>query len=178
MEFIKLFIIGSLGYLLSGLYDAALVNHRHTLKKVLFPGFFVTAVPYMLFFVFYTSPLSFSYKAIIIILLLLFLLLLVYSVFLELLLFSDKNTKLFTKGTYSISRHPGFIWYTMINILIGIYFQDINIAVVCAGLTLDNLILITVEDRCLFPRLFGGYEEYKKTTPFILSLRGLKKKKG
>ncbi|MDD4220687.1 MAG: hypothetical protein PHR10_10980, partial [Sphaerochaetaceae bacterium] len=79
---------------------------------------------------------------------------------------------------YSISRHPGFLWYTAINILFSIYFWDCRITLLCAGLCLDNLILITVEDKILFPRMFPEYQEYKKQTPFLLTIRSLTQWRG
>ena len=178
MEYIKLFIIGSFGYLLSGLFDVALLHKKSMLKNILYVGFFVTAIPYIMLFFSFRTPLQLITSWIVLLLLLPFLALLVYSVFIEIVLFSKKSANLYQKGTYSLSRHPGFIWYTIINILIGIYFSDYKIALLCLGLTIDNLILIAIEDTIIFPRLFTEYREYKKKTPFIVSIQSLRKWKG
>jgi len=170
MEFIKLFIVGSIGYFLSGLYDVAILYDKSILKRILFLGFFITGVPYIFLPFLVTSPLPPIVLLLFVPLILLFLWLLLYSVFFE----TQKNnngtsSQLYQKGTYGFSRHPGFLWYTAINCLIAIYFWDFRVALLCLGFTLCNFILIFIEDVLLFPRIFLEYREYKKQVPFLLS---------
>lgn len=66
------------------------------------------------------------------------------------------------------SRHPGFIWYSIVNALVSIYYWNYGITILLIGLTLCNFILVVVEDRILFPKMFAEYGEYRKRTPFIL----------
>ena len=171
MGFIKLFILGSSGYLLSGLFDVAILYNKPTLKKILYVGFVITAIPYVILFFPYSSPIPLLGRWIIFALLLFFALLLIYSVFIEVSFLAQKPGTFYKKGTYSISRHPGFLWYTAINILVAIYFWDYRITLLCAGFCLDNLVLISIEDKFLFPKMFDEYQEYKKQTPFLLSIR-------
>ena len=171
MELIKLFFIGATGYLLAGLYDVAILHNKSLLKKILYVGFFITALPYPLLFKTWETPFANASLWLFIPLFILFIGLLIYSVLLEFLLSSEKPGNLYTKGTYSFSRHPGFLWYTAINVLIGVYFWDYRIALLCAGFTLCNLILIIVEDLVFFPKMFPHYSEYRKQTPFFLSLQ-------
>ena len=168
MELIKLFLFGAIGYLLAGLYDVAILYERPLLRKFLYPGFFITAVPYAVIFFTWDSPFPGFVFWIILPLVIVFALLLIYSVMIETSLFSDTTGKLYQRGTYRISRHPGFIWYTVINILVSIYYWNYRITVVFFGLTVCNLILITVEDYIFFPKMFPEYEEYRKHTPFFL----------
>jgi protein-S-isoprenylcysteine O-methyltransferase Ste14 len=51
------------------------------------------------------------------------------------------------------------------------YFMKTDIALLCASLVICNLVLITVEDAVLFPRMFDDYDRYREQTPFILALR-------
>lgn len=171
MELIKLFFVGATGYLLAGLYDVAIIHNKPLLTKIFYVGFFITAIPYLILFKTWKTPFNTFSLWIFIPLLVIFIGLLIYSVLLEFLLSSEKPGDLYTKGTYSFSRHPGFIWYTAINVLLGIYFWDSRIALLCWGFTLCNLILITVEDRVFFPKMFPLYAEYRKQTPFFLSLQ-------
>ncbi len=173
MELIKLFLLGAIGYLLAGLYDVAILHQKSLLKRIFFIGFFITAVPYPIIFLTTKSPLSTLAIGILLFLMLIFTLLLIYSVFLEFIISPDTTGKLFRKGTYSFSRHPGFIWYTVINILIAIYFWNYQIALLCLGYSICNLLLIIVEDLIFFPRMFPEYADYKKETPFFLSLQNL-----
>ncbi|MBI9094300.1 MAG: hypothetical protein JEY71_05405 [Sphaerochaeta sp.] len=168
MELIKLFLLGATGYLLAGLYDVAILRNKPLLRKFLYVGFFITAVPYPVIFFTWDSPLPGFAAWIIVPLLIAFALLLIYSVMIETSLFSDSTGKLYQGGTYRISRHPGFLWYTMINGLVMIYYWNYRSTMLFVGLTLCNLILIAVEDRIFFPKMFAEYEEYRKHTPFLL----------
>lgn len=170
MELIKLFVLGFSGYLLSGFHDVAMLYNKSFLKRVLSSGFFITALPYLFLFTTYKIPLPAPIIWILAVTITCFMLLLIYSVFIETALFSPRSGQLYTKGTYGFSRHPGFIWYTMVNFLIAVLFWNVGIAVLCLGLTACNLILITIEDTVLFPKMFPEYDDYKRRTPFFLSL--------
>ncbi|HKM05719.1 MAG TPA: hypothetical protein VJ869_01915 [Sphaerochaeta sp.] len=168
MELIKLFLLGATGYLLAGLYDVAILNDKPLLRKFLYSGFFITALPYPVIFFSWVSPLPGFIAWIIFAFVIVFALLLVYSVILEIALFSGSSGKLYQGGTYKISRHPGFIWYSIINVLVSIYYWNYRITMLCIGFILCNLLLITIEDRIFFPKMFAEYEEYRKNTPFFL----------
>jgi protein-S-isoprenylcysteine O-methyltransferase Ste14 len=170
MELIKLFFLGVMGYLMAGWYDLAIMYNKPLLKKVLYVGFFITPVPYLVIFFTWSSPLSVVARVVVILLMVLFAVLLFYSVLLEIPLKAEKTGKLYRKGTYSLSRHPGFIWFTMINFLISVYFWNYQITLLSIGFTACNLILITLEDLVLFPRMFPEYKEYRKETPFFISM--------
>ena len=170
MELSKLFMIGASGYIMSGLYDLAILTGKPLLARPLHALMFVTAVPYPFLFINHRSPLPPGVAWIILPALSILAALLIYSVFIEIPLASDRPGQLFQGGTYRISRHPGFLWYTGINILVALYFMDAGIAALCAGLTACNLLLITIEDLILFPKMFEEYETYKKHTPFLFSI--------
>jgi protein-S-isoprenylcysteine O-methyltransferase Ste14 len=93
---------------------------------------------------------------------------LIYSVLLEIPLKSDKSGSLYTGGTYTICRHPGFLWFSFFNVSASLFFWYTPITLVLAGYTLCNFALVTIEDRVLFPKMFPQYGEYKKTTPFLI----------
>lgn len=168
MELIKLFILGATGYLLAGLYDVAILYDKPLVRRLLYLGFFITAIPYPVIFLTWDSPLPVFAAWIIFPLVLLFALLLVYSVMVEIPLFASGDGTLYQKGTYRFSRHPGFIWYSIVNALVSIYYWNYGITILLIGLTLCNFILVVVEDRILFPKMFAEYGEYRKRTPFIL----------
>lgn len=146
----------------------AILWDKPLLRKFLYAGFFITALPYPVIFFTWVSPLPGFSVWIIFPLVIGFALLLIYSVLVEIALFAPGDGKLYRGGTYQISRHPGFIWYTMINVLLSIYYWNYRITLVLAGFTLCNLILITVEDCIFFPKMFEEYGEYREQTPFIL----------
>jgi protein-S-isoprenylcysteine O-methyltransferase Ste14 len=89
-----------------------------------------------------------------------------YSVLLEIPLHG--NGTLYTKGTYSLCRHPGFLWYSFFTLLTATYFWYAPLAWVCLGFICCNFALITLEDVVLFPKMFPQYKDYKKTTRFLI----------
>ncbi len=168
----KLFIIGSVGYFFAYLFDISILYGKELLKRVFFLGFFLTAVPYPFLFATLETPHSLAVRGILILILGALSCLLVFSVFLEPALFSGRGgSSLYKGGTYRISRHPGFLWYTGINCVIALYFLRWDVLTLVIGLTIDNFLLILHEDRKLFPLMFEGYEEYKKDTPFLCSVK-------
>ena len=148
----------------------AILHGKPLLGKLLHIGFFLTAIPYPFLFIQYRSPLPGIFAWVILPSLSILTAMLIYSVFLEIPLATDNSGQLFRAGTYGFSRHPGFLWYTGVNILVAFYFLDGGIAMLCAALTMCNLLLVTVEDVLLFPRMFDGYDEYRKETPFLFSI--------
>lgn len=170
MEFIKLFLCGALGlsgYILSGLYDVSIIHEKKLLRKIAFPGFFITAVPYVLFFFMVEIPHHIAVTVPVILLIFVFSWLLIYSVLIEIPRNNGGNSVLYDRGTYSFSRHPGFLWYTTINVLVAILFWDPGILLLCTLFTIFNFVLVIMEDRVLFPRMFSSYQEYRDTVPFL-----------
>ncbi|NLK06317.1 MAG: hypothetical protein GX315_08120 [Spirochaetales bacterium] len=172
MNLIKLFFLGVSGYFLAALYDIALLYKRTALSRVLYVGFFVTAIPFVLLFSQYGSPHSAWLKSILILLMIGSALLLAYSVLLEFLLRNKTPGSLYTQGTYRICRHPGFHWHFFFSLCAALYFWYAPITLVVAGFVLSNFLLVLWEDKLLFPKLFPTYGEYKKTTPFLNPFQG------
>lgn len=163
-------MLGASGYLISGLYDTAILFDKPMLQKVFRAGMLLTAAPYPFLFISHETALPPMLAWILLPCISILAALLIYSVFLEIPLADVEAGTLYRKGTYRLSRHPGFLWYTGINILIAIYFLDGSIILLCGALTVCNLALIIIEDRFLFPRMFAGYEDYRKQTPFLFSI--------
>jgi protein-S-isoprenylcysteine O-methyltransferase Ste14 len=168
MELIKLFLLGATGYSLAAMYDVAILYRKQHLKHLFSLGFILTVIPYPFVFQSYRSPLPVVARTVLLVLAGIFALLLLYSVVIEIALFARQPGKLYREGTYSICRHPGFLWFTTINVLASIYFWNFLIFLVCTGFTACNLALIAIEDIVLFPKMFPEYEEYKSRTPFLL----------
>lgn len=98
--------------------------------------------------------------------------LLVWSVFLEIHIIKKKRHlgpfDVITEGTYGVCRHPGFWWFALFVLALGIirnfyaYFITIFIMIVL------DLLLIFIQDRYIFPKVFSGYDDYKKSVPFLI----------
>lgn len=72
------------------------------------------------------------------------------------------------KGTYALARHPGWWWHGLF--LAGLYLVSGSLWLRAAApwWWLANLILVTVEDCWLYPRLFADYGDYRRRVPFLL----------
>jgi protein-S-isoprenylcysteine O-methyltransferase Ste14 len=73
------------------------------------------------------------------------------------------------RGLYAMCRHPSALFFLIMNISLiyavnYVYYQAVIFSV--AG-----ILLAYYEDRNVFPELVRGYDEYKRSTPFILPNR-------
>lgn len=79
------------------------------------------------------------------------------------------ETPLVDTGVYALCRHPGVWWLCLMCLcLVPSTGFPLSSAVIY---TLLDLILVWYEDRYIFPHLIPGYEQYKKTTPFLFPNR-------
>lgn len=98
--------------------------------------------------------------------------LLLWSVFFEFDIERKKHdipeNGLVTTGSYRFCRHPGFWWFALFSLSLGFlrgisaYFFTILL------MNLMNLLLIFIQDRYIFPKVFQGYDEYRKQVPFLV----------
>lgn len=102
----------------------------------------------------------------------LFGILLLWSVFFEFISERKKHgipeDGLVTTGSYRFCRHPGFWWFALFSISFGV-LRGISAHFVTIFLMNSlNLLLIFIQDRYIFPKVFQGYDEYKKQVPFLV----------
>lgn len=79
--------------------------------------------------------------------------------------------KLIDTGSYAITRHPGFMWYFIMCATTVTLYRDPNVALLAASLLAMELIVVVLEDRWIFPRLFPGYREYQDRVPMLFPFR-------
>lgn len=69
-------------------------------------------------------------------------------------------------GLYSLCRHPGIPPFACLYICLhfgaGLPLLDALVYIFC------DLLLAVFEDTVIFPRILGGYDDYKKRVPFII----------
>ncbi len=76
-----------------------------------------------------------------------------------------------TSGTYSLCRHPGFWWLAILVSAVGAvkgfeaYFLPVSMMVFL------DLLLVLLQDRYTFPKVFPAYDDYKKSVPFLIPLK-------
>ncbi|PKM61942.1 MAG: hypothetical protein CVU99_01145 [Firmicutes bacterium HGW-Firmicutes-4] len=102
-----------------------------------------------------------------------FLILLIYTLFFalpfnETYIISNGSPQVYRNGVYALCRHPGVLWFG------GFYFflwVALRIPMLLwAGLVfcVCNFLYIVFQDHWTFIRTFEDYNDYKKSTPFII----------
>jgi protein-S-isoprenylcysteine O-methyltransferase Ste14 len=102
----------------------------------------------------------------------LFFLLLLYSLFIELALFSRRGSGrsgLVTWGTYALCRHPGVLW--LAGLLIGLFLTRGSLLLLAAfplwvGL---DIVYVLLQEKLFFPVMFApDYGRYQETVPLLV----------
>lgn len=99
--------------------------------------------------------------------------LLIYSLFINLpfgktYLEKGVGNKLITSGFYALVRHPGVMWFALLMLsLIPITKSSLMIPAAIIWTILD-IILVVIQDKFIFGKMFSGYKEYQKKTPMLI----------
>ncbi len=163
----KLIFLTAAGFALLVMHDISQIRQRSVLKLLGMGGYLIIAAVYGEIVRSYCGS---SERVIFPAAAVFFAVLLIYSVLLEIPLRhrgSSPGTA-YTRGTYRLSRHPGFLWMVLMNTALLIWCTQA--AVVLGMLTLCNLLLITAEDRLFFPKLFTDYSSYRREVPFFFRI--------
>src|SRR3990172_4495638 len=102
--------------------------------------------------------------------------LLVYSLFLNLpfretYIAKGVGGRLVTTGLYALVRHPGVHWFVLFmvsSILVSRSSLMLTAALIFIGL---DIVLVFVQDRFIFDRMFAGYDLYRRGTPGLVPNR-------
>jgi len=84
---------------------------------------------------------------------------------------AGEDRKLIDTGSYSITRHPGFLWYFIMLAATVTLYRNPDIALLAASLLVMELIVVVLEDWLIFPRLFPGYRDYRRRVPMLFPFR-------
>ncbi|MGE0902797.1 methyltransferase family protein [Dehalococcoides mccartyi] len=79
--------------------------------------------------------------------------------------------KLVTSGFYALVRHPGVPWFVlaMAGMTLG---AGTDFALWAAVIwSLLDILLVYIQDRWVFGKMFPGYAQYQKTTPMLIPNR-------
>ena len=103
--------------------------------------------------------------------------LLIYSVFVEIPLrqrhrnLNGSREVLITEGTYALCRHPGALWLALFLVGWALWWPAGQVVMVALLWGLLEWVLITVQDRWIFPQRFPEYNRYRERTPFLIPTR-------
>lgn len=98
--------------------------------------------------------------------------LLFWSVFIEIGAERKKHglgpADVISSGSYGLCRHPGFWWFAILIIALGIlkgFSANFPTILIMTGL---DLLLIIFQDSYTFPKVFRDYDDYRKAVPFLV----------
>lgn len=83
----------------------------------------------------------------------------------------NHERKTYTKGMYALCRHPGVLWFALFYLALAGMIGTGRAAFDGILLILWNILYVILQDRVIFPKTFSDYEEYQKTTPFLIPNR-------
>lgn len=103
-----------------------------------------------------------------------FLVLLVFSLFLEIPLArsyrkSSGIRHVIRTGTYALVRHPGVLWFFFLTLSLVPVTGSLALCAAVPLWTGLNVLLVLLEDRVFFPKVFGReYKAYTRRVPFLI----------
>lgn len=99
--------------------------------------------------------------------------LLIYSLFINLpfgktYLEKGVGDKLITSGFYALVRHPGVIWFALV--MLALVFTTKSSLMIAAAVmwTILDVVLVVIQDKFIFGKMFSGYKEYQEETPMLI----------
>ena len=79
--------------------------------------------------------------------------------------------RLVTTGLYALVRHPGVIWFTMLMLAL-IPVTGSRLMLIAAPLFIGlDILLVFLQDKYIFGRMFSDYAAYRRTTPMLIPNR-------
>lgn len=104
------------------------------------------------------------------------LLLLIYSLFINLpfrktYVNSGVSDKLITTGGYALVRHPGLHWFTLFVLSLILVSRSSELLVAAPIFVLMDIVLVVIQDKFVFCKMFDGYDSYRQETPMLLPNR-------
>lgn len=168
-------IIGLIAYLLYFIYD---YNTIHKNRKFIKPFFLIGTLLLGVSTV-YTTVKYFDNDSLLSIILfslssLIFLTLLIYTLFFAIpfneTYIKDSEERLaYTKGVYGVCRHPGMLWFAGLYLSLWGLTNKADSGLFYLLMIIGDLLYIIYQDVYIFPKTFSNYDEYKITTPFLIS---------
>ena len=80
----------------------------------------------------------------------------------------SEKVSVVNRGWYRACRHPGFWSLAFVYLFLWLFFSNIWLFYAFIVYTACNYIYIVIQDIYIFPKYIHGYDDYKKTVPFLL----------
>lgn len=101
---------------------------------------------------------------------------LIYSLFINLpfgktYVAAGVGDKLVTSGLYALVRHPWLHWFILAMLsLILVSRSSLMLIAALIWVSLD-IVLVAIQDRFFFGKMFAGYDDYRRQTPMLIPNR-------
>lgn len=172
-------ILGSVGFLLYFIYDINSIQKKNKFMQKFFAAGTILVVVSLLMELYLAwgqghrsagAMAGFGIGAV------LFLVLLIYTLFFalpfeETYCEENKLRAAYTEGVYGLCRHPGVLWFVGAYLCMWGMFGGWRQGVYFLLMIFWNYLYIIFQDLWTFPRTFFNYNEYQKTTPFLIPNR-------
>jgi protein-S-isoprenylcysteine O-methyltransferase Ste14 len=79
--------------------------------------------------------------------------------------------ELITTGMYALARHPGVFWFVLFMLAMVLASKSILLLVAAPIFILLDILLVVIQDKFFFGRMFSGYDRYRKETPMLMPNR-------
>ncbi|MDD2371341.1 MAG: methyltransferase [Firmicutes bacterium] len=165
-------IIGAISYLLFLIYDVNEIKKIHRVLKLTFVLGIILQISATIG-IFYSNLSNLIISGFGIVISLFGLVFLIYSLFFALpfeenYIKVEEIRKVYNRGVYAMSRHPGVLFYIIF--FIGLTILEPTIIAISTYFiwSLLNITYIIFQEMWTFPRTFVDYETYRQSTPFLI----------
>ena len=76
--------------------------------------------------------------------------------------------RLITNRLYALVRHPGVHWFSLALLSLFLVSKSIDLLLAIPLFILLDVVLVVVQDKFFFSRMFNGYARYQRTTPMLI----------
>lgn len=99
--------------------------------------------------------------------------LLIYALFINLPLRqtyieSGVGEKLVVTGLYALVRHPGVYPFTIVMLSLILVSRSQMVLIAAPVFVVVDILLVAIQDRLFFGRMFPGYSRYRQETPMLV----------
>ncbi|MDP2744706.1 MAG: isoprenylcysteine carboxylmethyltransferase family protein [Dehalococcoidia bacterium] len=103
-------------------------------------------------------------------------LLLIYSLFINLpfrktYIASGVGDELITTGLYALVRHPGVTGFVLVMLSLILVSRSSLLLIAAPIFILLDIVLVIVQDKFVFGKMFAGYDSYRQKTPMLVPNR-------
>lgn len=81
---------------------------------------------------------------------------------------SEEGNKAYDQGVYALCRHPGVLFYFLMQLFFGLAALPERALINGMILSAINVLYAWFQDRITFEKIFSNYSEYRKNVPFLV----------